>query len=216
MHVLSIQVGLRRALAGRGRESAIRKSEVTEAVFVGREGLSGDEQADRRFHGGPDRAVSAYPVEHYEAWAEAYPDGAFAPGTIGENLTLRGSDEASVLIGDVFRLGSAVVQVSMPRVPCAKIDLATGQAGLLAQVVATGRIGWLYRVLEEGTVVAPTDLVLLERGEAAWSVARTYQVYERLKRGDASALEPGRELLELEPLAAGWRESIGALTTRLR
>lgn len=123
-------------------------------VWVGREGLAGDTQADRRVHGGPEKALHQYPVAHYAMLAAAFPEAGelLVPGALGENLSAPGWNEASIAIGDIFQFGDARIQVSQPRSPCWKIDHRFGVEGM-AQHIAEQRItGWYFRVLEEGAV----------------------------------------------------------------
>ncbi len=141
-----------RPLPPENRPTGIFKQEVQQPVWVGTEGLAGDAQADRRVHGGPEKALHQYPVAHYATLASAFPEAedALIPGSLGENLSCPGWDEANLAIGDVFQLGDARIQVCQPRTPCWKIDHRFGVNGM-AQFIAEHRItGWYYRVLEEG------------------------------------------------------------------
>lgn len=203
MAVIALHVGTPRTLvdaAGRPFESAIAKSAATGPITVGFEQLVGDAVFDRRHHGGPDRVVSAYPGEHHAHFG-------LAPGTIGENLTTTGLDEHGVCIGDIYQVGTAVIQVSMPRWPCAKIDRVTGKSGLLAMVMAEGKTGWLYRVITPGVISAPCDKTLIERPHPEWSVHRVFTLMKGARAGDASAINEGLPLATLAGLAAGWREA---------
>jgi MOSC domain-containing protein YiiM len=156
--VESIQVGLpRRVDHDGGTEStAIFKHAVDGPVRLGTLGFAGDGQADAAHHGGPDQAAYAYPREHYAHWAARLPDRIDEPGLFGENLTTRGLLESDVHFGDVFTLGGARVQVTTPRVPCFKLGIRTGDPGIVAPFLDSGRLGFYLRVLEEGDV-APGD-----------------------------------------------------------
>lgn len=145
------QGGLR-PLPPENRPTGIFKQEVQIPVWIGKEGLAGDAQADRRVHGGPEKALHQYPVAHYATLAAAFPEAAPAliPGALGENLSCPGWDEASLAIGDVFRLGDATLQVSQPRSPCWKIDHRFGVEGMAQFIAERGITGWYFRVLEEG------------------------------------------------------------------
>ena len=153
--LVSVQVGLPRELpaktpGARPWRSAIVKAPVAGPVWLGRLGLAGDEQADRRYHGGPEQAVLAYAAAHYPLWnAELAPRG-LTPGAVGENLTVEGQDETSVCLDDVYAIGEALVQVSCPRPPCRKVSRRWDVHDLAARLTRTGRTGWYLRVLREG------------------------------------------------------------------
>lgn len=145
--------------------TGIFKLAIEMPVWLGREGLAGDAQADRRVHGGPDKALHQYPVAHYARLATAFPDARalLVPGSLGENLSVPGWDETTLAIGDVFRLGDARIQVSQPRSPCWKIDHRFSADGM-AQFIAAQRItGWYFRVLEEGAVEPGAGFECIER-----------------------------------------------------
>ncbi len=143
--------------------SAINKYPLGTAMEITPLGLSGDEQADQRYHGGVERALHYYPNEHYDYWQNRFPGNAlFAGSGFGENLSGTGLTEANTRVGDIFRLGQALVQVSQPRSPCFKLNarFAVNNFSLLMQ--QTGFSGWFFRVLEPGLVAPEDSLVLLE------------------------------------------------------
>lgn len=166
-----------------------------------------DEQADLRHHGGDDKALHHYPAEHYAAWCAELPQRAdqFAIGGFGENLSTTNLSEAQVCVGDVFRVGSALLQVSQGRTPCRKLNLYFEDDDMIARVQSTGRTGWYYRVLEAGEIDVGDTLSLQERPCAEWSVARLQQVLigKVLDRGGLAILAT------LPQLAQGWREKAG-------
>jgi MOSC domain-containing protein YiiM len=170
--VLGLYAGPVAPLAG-GRASAIHKLPVTGEVALNELGLHGDAQADRRLHGGPDKALHHFPSEHYPALARVFPaiGELLAPGSIGENISSLGLTEKTVCLGDVFSLGTARVQLSQPRSPCAKIDRRYGVDGLAKYLQQHGSCGWYYRVLNSGVVRAGDSLLLLEREPDAVSLA---------------------------------------------
>jgi MOSC domain-containing protein YiiM len=194
-----------------GTPSAMAKTPITGPVRVTRLGLEGDAQADLAVHGGPDKAVHHYPHDHYSWWREAI--GAHpllaTPGAFGENVSTEGSTEETVAIGDVYRLGSAVVEVSQGRQPCAKLDHRFGRRDILANVVGSRRSGWYYRVLEEGTVEAGDTLELIDRPSPDWTVAR---VFGLLVAGDHKRDRAGMEALgAVTALAEPWAKRRAAL-----
>ena len=188
-----------------GWRSAIAKAPVADAVFVGAEGLAGDRQHDRRHHGGPTKAVLCYGAAHYAAWAPlatahlddlaaagvALPTaGAFGPGAFGENLLLAGLDESTTCVGDAWRIGEVVVRITEPRGPCGTLARRWCWPGLVDHVRATARAGWYGAVETPGTVRLGDVATLLERRDAAWTVARTFALLEArvAVRADVEAL----------------------------
>ncbi|AKC87915.1 MOSC domain-containing protein [Pseudoxanthomonas suwonensis] len=186
-----------------GSRSAIAKRAVEGPVAVGSDGLAGDEQGDRRVHGGPDKAIHHYPRDHYVAWrAEVGPHPLLRePGAFGENISTAGVTEADLCLGDRLRLGSARVEVSQARQPCWKLSDRFGIADMARRVQDSGRSGWYYRVLEPGTVQAGDALVLLERPHPDWPLPRLAELLYRrtLDRDELAAA------LAL-PLVPSWRK----------
>jgi len=159
--------------------SAIAKRPREGVVQLFEEGFAPDEQADRRVHGGPEKAVHLYPLDHHAVWREELEDAAALalldePGAFGSNLSVSGVTEDDVFIGDRFRLGSAVIELNQPRQPCWKIDHRFGVKGMTARIVETGRSGWYFRVLETGEVEAGDVLERIEVGDQSWSAKRVF------------------------------------------
>jgi len=186
-----------------GSRSAIAKRPRQGPVLAGPEGLDGDEQGDRRVHGGPDKAIHHYPHDHYAAWrAELGPHPLLeAPGAFGENISTRGVTEADLCLGDRLRLGAAVVEVSQGRQPCWKLSDRFGIADLARRVQDSGRTGWYYRVLEPGPVQAGDVLELLERPWPDWPLTRLAGLLYR-RTLDRAELEAALAL----PLVPSWRK----------
>lgn len=191
--------------------SGIAKQSAAGRVRLGLLGFEGDAQADRRHHGGVDKAIHHYAVEHYAFWREILGDQPLlAAGGFGENISTAGLVEADVCIGDVVRLGSALVQVSQGRQPCWKLNLRFGCADLSRRVQATRRTGWYYRVLEEGVVERGDRLDIIERPAPAWTVDRALAlVFRQYPPGTpADAVRAWlREAAALPGLSAGWQET---------
>ncbi len=175
-------------LAGDSRSSAIVKAPVNNRRLLTEEGLTGDTQADRRAHGGDGKALHHYPAEHYAQLAAAFPDARhLAPGGLGENISTRGLTEDQVCIGDIFRIGSARIQVSQPRTPCWKIDTRTACEGVSAFIGEHGLAGWYYRVLDTGEIAAGDWLEHVERPADAVTLAEFWRVI-RAQRPPIEAL----------------------------
>jgi MOSC domain-containing protein YiiM len=156
VNVLSVNVSGPKPMTYRGQMLAtgIFKTPVSGRVKVGRLGLAGDVQVDRRVHGGFDKAVYAYPHEHYAHWENFLGRDDFALGQFGENLTTLGLLEDDVWVGDVLRIGTALLQVTQPRQPCFKLMTKMNDFTFAKPFLASGRTGFYLRVLEEGEVGA--------------------------------------------------------------
>lgn len=213
--VLAVCTGPAVAYA-RGARSAIDKRARTGRIACGALGVDGDEQGDLRVHGGPDKAVHHYPSEHYAAWRAEI--GAHplldAPAAFGENLHTRGLTEADVCLGDRYRVGEALLEVSQARQPCWKLNERFGRPDMAAQVQRTGRTGWYSRVLEAGAVWAGAELVLQARPHPEWPLARLLDLLYRpsldaaeLRAALALPLPPNWERLLRRRLESGAVES---------
>jgi MOSC domain-containing protein YiiM len=203
--LVSVQVGRIALLRPNGVPSAFIKCPVEGTVAVTTLGLVGDQQADLRVHGGPEKAVYGYALSSYAVWRLSFPEhGAlWMPGGLGENLTIDGIDEEMVHIGDVVRIGTATLQVTQPRQPCFKFALRFGDKRLPKAMIRNGRSGWYYRVIETGALTAGDRLDLLERPNPTWTMAR----FNRLLSGKSPTIEDMVELAGLPGLAATWRET---------
>jgi MOSC domain-containing protein YiiM len=205
MHVVSVNVGLPREVEWKGGKvlTGIFKSPVDARVPVRRLNVDGDGQADLTVHGGPDKAVYAYPSEHYGPWAERL-GHELSPGNFGENLTTRGLLEDAVHIGDEFRVGTARLVVTQPRLPCFKLGIRFGEPGMVRSFLEAGKPGIYFAVLEEGEV-GPGDSI--ERlVEDASRITVTDMLRLVLDRDAAPAAL--RRLLGVPSLAADWRKTL--------
>lgn len=155
--------------------SAIVKEPVEERVHLGQLGFAGDEQADLKHHGGSEKAVCCYSYDHYPFWEKRL-GRTLSPSAFGENLTVEGATEVDVRIGDIYRVGEALVQVSQPRIPCHKVDRKFGQKGVTARMTETCFTGFYLRVLEAGGVQAGDRFALEDRNAHAPSVAFANQI----------------------------------------
>jgi MOSC domain-containing protein YiiM len=184
--------------------SAITKRPREGSVQVLPEGLAPDEQADRRVHGGPEMALHLYPLDHHAFWRGEIGDhpALDEPGGFGSNLAVAGLTEDMVHIGDRFRLGSALIEVSQPRQPCWKIEHRFGHKGLVARIIESGRSGWYFRVLETGEVAAGDSLERVAIGARDWSITRAFRA---LVAGKATRDELA-ELADLPQLSPKLRE----------
>ncbi|GLK89741.1 MOSC domain-containing protein [Pseudomonas turukhanskensis] len=188
-----------------GTLSAIVKEPVTGALQVTVRGLDSDEQGDLRVHGGVEKAIHHYPLDHYEAWAEELGNHALlaSPGAFGENFSTRGWTEQTVCLGDRIQAGTALLEVSQGRMPCWKLSDRFGVRDMALRVQQSGRTGWYYRVLEPGVVQAGQTLQVQARPHPQWPLARLSGV---LFSQDVD-LQVLCECLAL-PLASSWRRTL--------
>ena len=178
MKLLSIHIGEPRTYNDdQGSwETAFFKEPVPGPVFLGSLGLEGDGVADTQHHGGADQAVLLYSADHYADWvSELEIDLPF--GAFGENLTVKGMDETTVFIGDIYQIGAVRLQVTKPRIPCWKIARRWHIPDLTKHVTKTNRTGWYCRVLREGEIEAGLPVNLLSRSGAEQTVEQTFQEY---------------------------------------
>lgn len=181
--------------------TSIFKAQVDGPVMLRRSNLDGDEQADPRVHGGPDKAVCVYSADHYLWWRHTLKLPEIAPGAFGENFSVFGQTEVDVCIGDRYDVGDARVEVSQPRTPCWKLARRWHAPQLPELVLSSGRTGWYLRVIREGTVSAGQPLVRVARPYPQWSVDTVLQMaYDR----DVER-EEVQELASCGALAPGWR-----------
>lgn len=195
-HIYSGKVALRY-----GIETAIGKSLVEGSVYLSSQGLSGDQCADQKHHGGAERALHQYPAEHYAYWREKY--GADidwqAPG-MGENLSSEGMTEDTVCLGDRYQWGAAIIEVSQPRSPCFKLNKRWGIDDFSLKMQETSRCGWLYRVIRPGMVSADETPELIEQVPQAMTLREVCDVFF----GDPLNKDGLLRLKQQTKLSASW------------
>lgn len=185
-------------------ESGIFKNSVHDRVWLSKTGLTGDEVADTKNHGGPEKAVFSYPAAHYGFWKKELDLQSIGIGAMGENLAVHGMDEHSVCIGDTYQFCDAVIQVSQPRQPCWKPARRFKIVDFALQIQQSGRTGWYFRVLKEGFVQGERELALLERPYPEWTIAKCNEVMH-VKTDDLKLAE---ELYSCEFLAENWKQTL--------
>lgn len=203
MKIISVNVGLPREVVWKGRTvtTGIFKEPVEGPIRVRRLNLDGDRQADLSVHGGPDKAVYAYPAGHYDYWRGELPGMELPWGMFGENLTTEGLLEGAVNIGDRFRIGSAVLMVTQPRMPCYKLGIKFGRDDIVKRFLKSGRSGFYFSVLEEGEVSTGDRIKLISRDENNVTVADITGLYVS-KKGNLDLLH---RAVQVEALPEGWR-----------
>ncbi len=206
MQLLSVNVALPQDLVWQGKavRTSIFKQPATGPVPVLAEHLAGDGQADLRVHGGRDKAVYAYPHEHYAYWQHYLPTELLVPGAFGENLTTHGLLEPEVRVGDCFQIGTAVLLAVQPRRPCVKLGIRLKRPSIVREFEQAGRSGIYFRVQQPGVVQAGDAITLLERSPYAATI-----------QDMVACLAPGphdpdvvRALLATPYLSASWRERL--------
>ena len=204
MQVISVNVGLPREVVWKGQTvvTGIFKEAVEGRVAVRRLNLEGDRQADLTVHGGPEKAVYAYPAEYYSFWRKQFPEMNLPWGMFGENLTITGLLDETVHIGDHFQVGSAKLMVTQPRLPCYKLGLKFGRDDILKRFLHSGMTGFYFSVLDEGEVAAGDSIRLLHRDDHQVKVADITRLY----RQDKYNLDLIRRVVAVEALAEVWRD----------
>ncbi|MGL5388735.1 MAG: 6-hydroxyaminopurine reductase [Enterobacterales bacterium] len=204
MHHPDVYLGSIRPYEG-SRPSAIEKRLVEGALNLTPLGLAGDEQAEKSYHGGPDRALCHYSREHYDHWREQFPTQAeqFCAPAFGENISTFGLTEHNVFMGDIFRWGEALIQVTQPRSPCFKLNYHFAIADMSVLMQQTGRCGWLYRVVSTGMVSGDQPLELVTRNSEV-SVAEAIGIAWHMPFDE----EQYRRLLSVAGLSASWSKTM--------
>lgn len=179
MKLVSLNVGTPREVTLKNRTitTGIFKEPVKGRVMLRRLNIDGDKQADLSVHGGADKAVYVYPKEHYEYWRQKLPDMKLPWGMFGENFTTEGLMEDKVKIGDRFRIGTAELKVTQPRMPCYKLGIKFGRADMVKRFLASGRTGFYLAVLREGMVGAGDTIELISQGKSNATVADIVRLY---------------------------------------
>ncbi|HEY8067273.1 MAG TPA: MOSC domain-containing protein [Burkholderiales bacterium] len=204
MKILSVNVGVPRDVEWRGEtvRTSIFKAPVSGRVDVARLNLAGDQQSDLAVHGGTDKAIYAYPSEHYPFWRNELPGVDFPPGAFGENLTVEGLLEDKAHIGDRLRIGSAEFVVTQPRMPCFKLGIRFSRPDMVKRFLRSSRTGFYLAVLREGSITAGDAIELVAEDDHHMSVADIVDLYT----ADAANQDLLRKASELPALPGGWRE----------
>lgn len=192
MKIISTNIGEPRIFLWKDKEvkTGIFKYQVNQSIFLGTEDVDSDHVIDRRYHGGVDKACYFYSADHYEYWQKLYPGLEMPWGFFGENLTVEGLHEAEINIGDIFKIGEAVVQVTQPRQPCFKMEFRFKDYKIVRQFIDSGFSGVYVRVLTNGNVKAGDSMQLIERKESL-SIQKVFELiyaYELQKEAVLKAI----------------------------
>ena len=179
MKIVSVNVGVPREVVWKGItvQTAIFKEPVAGTVAIRELNLVGDQQADLTVHGGSEKAVYAYPAEQYQHWGKQLPDVLFSWGAFGENLTTEGLGEDTLCIGDLLRVGSAILQVTQPRMPCYKLELRFNRDDMIKRFLVSGRSGFYFSVNEPGDVSAESKIEILNRDPEGVTISDILRLY---------------------------------------
>jgi MOSC domain-containing protein YiiM len=204
VQLVSVNVGLPREVAWHGRvvRTSIWKDAVEGLVHVSSLNLEGDKQSDLSVHGGPEKAVYAYPCEHYEYWRRELQAPDLAWGTFGENFTTEGLLEPDIRIGDRIRVGSAEFLVTQPRMPCFKLGVRFGRDDMVKRFLRSGRSGFYLAVVREGEVGRGNSLEFVGRDEHGVTVADIASLYARDKDNEDLL----RRAVDVPALPESWKD----------
>lgn len=207
MHIVSLNTGRVREIKQNGKviTTGIYKESVSEALQVHELGIEGDQQANLKVHGGVDKAVYAYPVEHYDYWKELLGRDTLPYGMFGENLSCAGYLENSVYFGDIFEAGTAELQVTMPRQPCSKLNLKFGDNQMARKFLASGRSGFYLRVLKPGMIKAGDSFTRISTSPYQLSINEFNLVFSKEKNN----IDLLKKVIEARDVPLKYREQFG-------
>ena len=179
MQIISVNVGLPQTVVYQGKEitTGIFKAPISEPTMVRPTNLDGDRQADLRVHGGPEKAVYAYPHQYYDGWKKDFPQFDYPLGAFGENLTVEGLDERELRIGDRFQAGECQLLVSQPRMPCFKLGIRFGDPRMVKYFLERRQPGVYFSVAKEGLVKTGDDVTLLQKSDSQLTVVDIVRLY---------------------------------------
>ena len=212
MKLISVNVSQPKAVLHNGKriKTGIFKEPVSGRTMMRRLNIDGDGQGDPTVHGGVDKAVYVYTIEHYEYWKRQLARDDFTHGQFGENLTVEGMLEDTVHIGDVFRIGEAVVEVSQPRVPCFKLGIKMGNPRIVKPFLDSTRVGFYVRVLEEGEVGAGDAIERISVGDGGMTVKEIVH----LRHFDNANTTGAEKAANLSALTPSWRDAFEEITVK--
>lgn len=208
MRLVSVNVGLPRLLAWRGAsfKTGICKKRVDGRIMLRETNLDGDRQADLSVHGGVNKAVYTYPSEHYSYWRQQLPKEELPWGAFGENFTTEGLLEADVCMGDQYRVGSALVRVTTPRLPCFKLAAKFQREDMIKRFLSSGYSGFYLSVVEEGEVAAGDEFQFLTGEIPSLTIAE----FNHLYTSPDPELDLLKRAVEVKSLPESWRERFHA------
>ena len=204
MKIISVNVGLPRLVLRNGEpvSTGIFKEPVAGRVMMRTLNLNGDRQSDLSVHGGPEKAVYLYPSEHYDFWKRELPDMELPWGMFGENFTTTGLLETEINIGDTFRVGTGVVMVTQPRMPCYKLGIRFGRTDIIKRFLVSERTGFYFSVVKEGEVGVGDELEVIKKNASGVRVVDVTRLYG----SDKENVDLMKRAIATESLPESWRE----------
>ncbi|WP_372794782.1 MOSC domain-containing protein [Lutibacter sp.] len=177
MKLVSVNVGEKKTINYKGRiiETGIFKKPMDLPIFLGKEDVENDAVIDRKYHGGIDQAVYAYSETHYSYWKELYPNLDWHFGIFGENLTISNLEETKIQVGNQYKLGETIIEVTKPREPCMKLGLVFGTQKILKQFWNSTKCGIYFKVLQTGNVAVDDELILIKKAENSPTISEVYE-----------------------------------------
>ena len=215
MKLISVNISQPESIAINGDAvlTGINKVPQNERIWLNKINLVGDGQADLTVHGGEFQAVYSYPIEHYAHWQTFLDKESLPYGTFGENFTVSGLLETDVYVGDIFKVGGAIIQATMPRIPCFKLANKLNNTAIIKDFLWSGYSGFYHKVIEEGEVGAGDEIVLLEHDEQSISIRAALGLY-KLNEGDTVDLSHALTIKSLAPLfVTAFNERLAKLDT---
>lgn len=208
MKLISINVAKPKTIEHQGKQitTGIFKQPSATPVFVGKYNLQGDRQADLKNHGGEHKAVYAFAAEHYPIWAKALNQPLIAHGAFGENLTISGFDEAAIHIGDQFRIGQCILELTQPRVPCYKLSIALGDKNMARMFIESFATGAYLRVLREGFIEPNDPVEIIQQNRHRLSVQTLFKAYFDKTFTDSERIL--EQALLIPQLSDEWRKKV--------
>lgn len=206
MKVKSVNIGQPVTITWRGKpvKTGIYKKPVETTIYLGNEDVGNDYVIDRKYHGGIDKACYLFSENHYHFWKEKYPKLDWNWGMFGENLTITNLDESKLMIGDVFEIGEALVQITQPRQPCFKLGVKFGMQKMVKEFVESGHSGAYVRVLRSGYVKKDEKMILKKKATNSLSVRKIFE----LLYADASFIEEAKKAIDIQELAEACRKDL--------
>jgi MOSC domain-containing protein YiiM len=206
MEILSTNIGAKRKITYKGKEiyTGIYKYPVYEPLHLGIHDVNGDSVIDRKYHGGIDKACYLYSADHYSFWKEKYPNLNWQWGMFGENLTIEGLDESELHIGDIFKVGTAVVQITQPRQPCFKLGVRMENAQVVKDFIKAEKPGAYIRVIEKGEVKSGDSMQLVEQKAENFTVTEIYHFIYQAREN----IDKIKEAIKIPELAESCRKDL--------
>ncbi len=201
MQIISTNIAKPKTITLNGKQvtTGIYKKPVSHPIYLEKEQVNGDEISNRKVHGGEFKACYLFSADYYPYWENLYPHLEWNWGMLGENLTVKGLDESKIFIGDIYKIGTALIQVTQPREPCSTFGTKMGSQGVLKQFIAHGHPGTYVRVLEEGFVSVNDTFKLVKQVKDSISVAQLFNLYYAKERDqDLLALAINNEALPMK------------------